>query len=109
LSIQSYAWPSFGFDVAAGRIKCRAGRIQCWIISVSEKGVMKKMNNLHADPSRSSHASSTGFYIRAKRGERWDSVDIAELDSASLRHLLFTKGLAWSVAVLEKLLDHRPK
>jgi hypothetical protein len=43
---------------------------------------MSKMN-LKADPNRAG-IGETGIYLRAKRGHKWASVDLAELDRESV-------------------------
>ena len=58
-----------------------------------------------ADPNRSVHADGTGIYLRAKRGDKWDSVDIAELDADSLRRWLM-RDQTTAVNVVGILLGH---
>ncbi len=50
----------------------------------------------------------TGIYVRAKRGEKWDSVDIAELSPESLLEWLRSRGgeNEWAEGTVFALLGH---
>jgi len=60
------------------------------------------------DPSRAIYSSATGIYVRAKRGEKWDSVDIAELNTPSLFAFLRSRGGSnpWAENTVATMLDH---
>lgn len=45
---------------------------------------MSEPAELQVDPNRLSYPE-TGFYVRARHGDKWISTDIATLDTASLR------------------------
>jgi hypothetical protein len=66
------------------------------------------MSDLIASPGREHLADATGIYVRALRDGRWDSVDIAELDLASLRAFLRSRGgdNLWAEALVYSLLGH---
>jgi hypothetical protein len=65
------------------------------------------MNDLNCDPNRMDNRSTAGIYIRAKVGERWDSVEIAQLTRASLVEWLSEEpDRALQVVLL--LLNHPP-
>lgn len=65
------------------------------------------MTDLIVDPDRSDFGK-TGIYVRAKRGEKWDSVDISELSKASLLEWLTSRGGSneWAEGVVLILLGH---
>lgn len=54
------------------------------ILQVGHSGEHKLHLELKVDPARSGWEDATGIYIRAKFGESWESVDIAQLDRDSL-------------------------
>lgn len=66
------------------------------------------MEVFNADPNRMVYASATGIYVRAMRGGKWDSVDIGELDRASLLAWLRSRGgdNKWAENTVGLLLDH---
>ena len=66
------------------------------------------MNDLTVDGDRHEQRGATGIYVRAKRAQKWDSVDIAELDHASLILWLRSRGGAneWAENVVAVLLGH---
>ncbi len=68
------------------------------------------MTDLKVDPSRVG-IGQTGIYVRALNAEgRWDSVDIAELDKASLLDFLKSRGgdNPWAESTVLILLGHEP-
>lgn len=62
---------------------------------------------LRADPERVD-LGSTGIYVRAKRGEKYDSIDIIELDRDSLQTWLRSRGgeNEWAESCVAILLGH---
>lgn len=60
--------------------------------------------SLTCDPDRGHCADATGIYVRAQRDGKWASVDIAELDRASLLAWLRSGGREEQVVLL--LLGH---
>lgn len=72
--------------------------------------------NLKIDPERTKFVTErgvrTGIYVRAQRGEGWESVDIAELDRDSLLVWLASRddapdgGKRWRENVVLILLGH---
>lgn len=69
---------------------------------------MNRPVELRSDPDRAIRADTTGIYVRAKREDGWDSVDIAELDAASLLAWLRSRGgeNPWAESVVATLLGH---
>lgn len=65
---------------------------------------------LKTDPSRSNMKDATGIYVRAQSEGIWASVDIAELDTASLNIWLTSRGGSnpWAENVVLLLLGHKP-
>lgn len=66
--------------------------------------------DLKVDPQRVGIAQ-TGIYVRAKNvADKWDSVDIAELDKVSLTLWLKSRGgdNEWAESVVLILLGHEP-
>lgn len=65
--------------------------------------------NLTIDPKRTLDADShgTGYYVRAKRGERFGSYDIAELDRPSLARWLAGLDREGLESIVFHLLGHR--
>lgn len=63
---------------------------------------------LTADPNRRVKADATGIYVRAKRANKWDTVDIAELNKASLLAWLRSRGgeNPWAENTVGQLLGH---
>ena len=74
---------------------------------------MNVFDNLKVDPARDISGQEenfgAGIYIRAKRNDEWDSVDIVELDYESLAAFLKEKGLEWTIGVVQILLCSKPK
>lgn len=64
---------------------------------------------LEIDLERSDYKDYSGIYCRAKRGDRWESVDIAELTEKSLKDFLKNRGGNNERAeqVVAILLDHK--
>jgi hypothetical protein len=69
---------------------------------VSEK------NPLIADPKRAEFKDGTGIYIRAKRGDTWDAIDIGELTTESLLRFLRSRegGNVWAESTCALILQH---
>lgn len=66
------------------------------------------MTGYKVDLSRAG-MGETGILVRAQRQDgRWDSVDIVELDAASLREWLRSRGgdNPWAESVVAMLLGH---
>ena len=65
------------------------------------------MGDLTCLPEREGH-EATGLYVRAKRGDRWVSVDICELDGPSLLAWLRSRGgdNPWAEDVVGIILGH---
>ena len=64
------------------------------------------MTDLRTDPHRT-HLPTTGIYVRAINTDgRWDSIDIAHLDKASLDAWLRSRDIEWPIAVVKILLGH---
>jgi hypothetical protein len=69
----------------------------------------EKKVELKTDPEREGIAKKTGIFIRAKGSNgKWDSFDIAELDTTSLKAWLRSRGgeNIWAENVVLVLLDH---
>ena len=67
------------------------------------------MADLRADPDRTMYADGVGIYVRAIDIDgRWDAVDIAALDRASLREFATSRGPVsdWALSILEQILGH---
>jgi hypothetical protein len=60
------------------------------------------------DPARRGCVTETGIFVRAKVGDKWDIVDIAELDKASLLAWLRSRGgdNQWAENCVGMLLGH---
>lgn len=65
------------------------------------------MTDLTVDPARKHH-NKTNIFVRARKGQEFVSVDIAELDRASLLAWLRSRGgeNVWAENVIGILLDH---
>lgn len=64
---------------------------------------------LNVDPNRKDAGEpSTGIFVRALDGDRWDSVDIAQLDRSSLLLWLRSRGgdNPWAEDVVGIILGH---
>jgi hypothetical protein len=64
---------------------------------------------MRTDPERAVLADATGLYIRAQRpDDRWDSVDIAELDRDSLVEFVLSRGPVndWARDIIVIILGH---
>jgi hypothetical protein len=71
------------------------------------------VTELYVDPNkmhRHAFCHQTGIYVRAKRGDRYFNVDIAELDKASLLAWLRSRGgdNAWAENTVGIILGHGP-
>lgn len=67
------------------------------------------VQELTVDPKRNEKfADATGIYVRAKFEEVWGNYDIAQLDTASLRAWLRSRGGKnhWAESTLGTLLAH---
>jgi hypothetical protein len=64
--------------------------------------------DLIADPHRSHLANATGIYVRALDGQRWESLDIAQLDRASLIQFIESRGpvTPWARDIILIMLAH---
>jgi hypothetical protein len=64
--------------------------------------------DLVADPERGNLADATGIFCRALRDGRWTTVDIAELDRASLIEFVTSRGPVsnWARDITLILLGH---
>ncbi|QGJ88936.1 hypothetical protein PBI_TEAMOCIL_85 [Microbacterium phage Teamocil] len=64
---------------------------------------------MRTDPERAALADATGVYVRAQRpDDRWDSVDMAELDRESLIEFVKSRGPVtdWARDLVLLLLGH---
>ena len=64
--------------------------------------------DLTADPERSQFADTTAIYCRALKDGHWHSLDIAELDRASLIEFIGSRGPVnnWARDIILILLGH---
>lgn len=66
---------------------------------------------LNCDPVRTDCYPETRIYVRAKRSDKWESVDIGELDRESLMIWLRSRGgdNPWAESTVALLLGHPPQ